>query len=101
MKASRLRLTAIAGVVAGAAVLAGCSSTVPGSDPVYTRIDQLQHQVKKLQQKVNGQGLMNVASSQQQLTQQISDLQGQIQDLQHQFTQMQQHEHAVNQNFNQ
>ncbi len=98
---NRSRLTIWAGGLAGVALLAGCTTTVPLNDPVYTRIDSLQQQVNKLQKLVKGQGLMNVASGQQQLTQQIADLQGQIQALQHQLAQQQQHERAVDQNFDQ
>ncbi|MGH8161924.1 MAG: tol-pal system protein YbgF [Gammaproteobacteria bacterium] len=89
------------GAVAAVAVLAGCSTSVPLNDPVYTRIDALQQQVSKLQKRIKGEGLMNVASGQQQLTQQMADLQGQIQDLQHQLARQQQHERAVDQNFDQ
>ncbi len=96
-----MKTKAFAGVcvLAGVALLGGCASQVAPDDPVYQRIADLQHQVSQLQKVVKGQGLMDVASSQQQMQQELATLQGQIQDLQHQYQQSLAREQSVDQDF--
>lgn len=86
-------------ILAVGALLGGCASQVAPDDPVYQRIGELQQQVNHLQKLVRGQGLMDVASSQQQMEQELATLQGQIQDLQHQYQQSVARQQSVDQDF--
>lgn len=97
----KIRLLWSAAALAGVALVAGCSTQVPQSDPVYQKLDALQQQVAHLQKVVQGQGLMDLASNQQQLEQQLSDLQGQIQELQHDLAQAQDRQQDVDKSFDQ
>lgn len=87
--------------VAACGLVAGCSTQVSPDDPVYQKIDTLQSQVKHLQQVAGGQGMMDMASQQQQLQQEIASLQGQIQDLQHELQQSENRQQLVAQDFDQ
>lgn len=95
------RLVAISLTFALVALLAGCATTVPPSDPVYTRISELQNQVDKLQKLVKGQQFMSVVSGQQTMQQKLSSLQGELATLRHQLQQSNQRQQAVNRNFDQ
>ncbi|HEX5314897.1 MAG TPA: tol-pal system protein YbgF [Gammaproteobacteria bacterium] len=89
------------GALAAAGALGGCSSAVSPDDPVYQQIDQLQTKVDRLQHVVGGQAMMNMASQQQQSSEQLSTLQGEVQDLEHRLQQMQSHQQLVNRDFDQ
>lgn len=96
----RSALLAAAALAAGVA-LAGCATQVSPDDPVYQKLDALQKQVGHLQQVAGGQGVMNMASEQQQLEQEIATLQGQVQDLQHELQQSENRQQLVAKDFDQ
>ncbi len=81
--------------------LAGCATQVSPNDPIYHRLGALQQQVRRMQKMVEGQGLLRMASRQQQLESRLSSLQGQLQELQHQLQQSGQRQQAVDQSFDQ
>lgn len=97
----KIRLLLAAAALAGVTLVAGCATQVAPNDPVYQKLDALQQQVAHLQKVVQGQGLMDLASNQQQLEQQLSDLQGQIQELQHDLAQAQDRQQGVDKAFDQ
>jgi len=97
----KMRLTFAVAALSGAVALAGCATQVPPDDPVYQKLDALQQQVDQLQKKVQGQGLMDMASQQQQMEQEITELQGQIEELHHDLGQMQDREQSVDKDFDQ
>lgn len=95
----RAGVLAAAVLVAGTGLLAGCATQVAPDDPVYQKLDALQKRVDRLQQVAGGQGLMSMASEQQQMQQELASLQGQLQDLEHQLALSQTREQAVDKDF--
>ncbi|HVC28322.1 MAG TPA: tol-pal system protein YbgF [Gammaproteobacteria bacterium] len=64
-------------------LLTGCSTTVRPDDPVYTRQQQLEARVDRLDQIFNNQSLANLSQNVDNQQQQINELRGDIQVLQH------------------
>ncbi len=85
--------------LAGTTLLAGCATSA--NDPINQKVDHLQQQVGQMQKTLSGQGLMSIASNQQQLQQEVADLQGQLQELQHQIQQSQARQQTVDKSFDQ
>lgn len=79
--------------------LGGCATQVSPSDPIYTKVNALQTQVKQMRRKIEGQGLMQMASQQQQIESELTSLQGQLQQLQHELAQDTKQQQSVNQSF--
>lgn len=93
-------LLVVIGLVA-LGTLAGCATQVSPNDPVYHQLGALRQQVTRMQKMVEGQGLLRMASRQQQLESRLSGLQGQLQELQHQLRQSSRRQQAVDQSFDQ
>lgn len=93
------RLSSTLTAVAVLGLLGGCATQVSPSDPIYAKVDALQTQVKQMRRKVEGQGLMQMASQQQQLESELTSLQGQLQQLQHELAQNTKQQQSVNQGF--
>ncbi|HYW77406.1 MAG TPA: tol-pal system protein YbgF [Gammaproteobacteria bacterium] len=87
--------------LAGTTLLAGCATSVSPNDPINQKVDHLQQQVGQMKKTLSGQGLMSIASNQQQLQQEVADLQGQLQQLQHQIQQAQARQQTVDKSFDQ
>lgn len=87
--------------IAACGLVAGCATQVSPDDPVYQKIDTLRKEVHQLKQVAGGQGMMNMASQQQQLEQELANLQGQVQDLQHELQQSENRQQLVAKDFDQ
>lgn len=86
--------------ISGSVLVAGCA-TRSADDPLNQKVTAMQKQVAQMQKVLAGQGVLDIASNQQQLQQQVAELQGQLQDLQHQMQQSQTREQNVDQSFDQ
>jgi len=94
--------TALAFTAVGVSLLlAGCATHVATDDPINRKVAAMQDQVAQMQKVLAGQGVMNIASNQQQLQQEVADLQGQLQDMQHEMQQQQTRQQKVDQSFDQ
>ena len=97
----KLQTVLACAVLAGTTLLAGCATSVSPNDPINQKVDHLQQQVAQMKKTLSGQGLMSIASNQQQLQQEVADLQGQLQQLQHQIQQTQARQQNVDKSFDQ
>lgn len=97
----KLHIWLACGALAGATLLAGCATRVSSTDPINQKVDKLQRQIAQMRKSMSGQGVMDIASNQQQLEQQVSDLQGQLQQLQHKIQQAQTRQQNVDKSFDQ
>ncbi len=94
----KIRNGAVMVAIVGSVFLAGCA-TQGANNPLNRQVTAMQQQVAQMRKILAGQGLLNLASNQQQLQQEVADLQGQLQDFQHQIQQAQMREQNVNQSF--
>ena len=97
----KLHMVLACAALAGSTLLAGCATSVSPNDPINQKVDHLQQQVGQMQKTLSGQGLMSIASNQQQLQQEVADLQGELQQLQHQIQQAQARQQNVDKSFDQ
>lgn len=97
----KIRNGAVMVAIAGSVLLAGCATQESANNPLNLKVTAMQKQVVQMRKVLAGQGLLDLASNQQQLQQEVADLKGQLQDFQHQIQQAQMREQNVDQSFDQ